>query len=68
MNGTTGIGFGIHRKGPLHVSMYYYLCVVKRMYMFEPTTDAPVILPSAAKIAMLATSVLATSVLATLGF
>jgi NADH-quinone oxidoreductase subunit N len=64
------------------ISMYYYLCVVKRMYMFEPTSDEPVLLPAPARIAMLACVLLvvligifqgpfvrmATSVLATLGF
>ena len=52
------------------------------MYMWEPTSDEPIVLPSAAKIAMLACVVLvvvigvyqgpfvkmATDVLATLGF
>ena len=64
------------------ISMYYYLCVIKRMYMFEPTTDAPIKLPSPTKVAMLACVVLivvigifqgpfvamAKSVVATLGF
>ena len=64
------------------ISMYYYLCVIKRMYMMEPVSDEPIHLPSAPKIAMLACIVLvvvigiyqgpfvkmATSVLATLGF
>ena len=62
--------------------MYYYLCVVKRMYMFEPTSDEPIKLASPAKVALLACVLLivvigifqgpfvdmATSVLATLGF
>ncbi len=64
------------------ISMYYYLCVIKRMYMFEPTTDAPIKMASPAKVAMLACVVLvvvigiyqgpflsmAHSVMATLGF
>jgi NADH-quinone oxidoreductase subunit N len=36
------------------VSMYYYLCVVKRMYMMEPTSDEPISMASPVKIALLA--------------
>ena len=64
------------------ISMYYYLCVIKRMYMFEPTSDAPIRMSSPVRVAMLACILLvvvigiyqgpfvkmATSVLATLGF
>ncbi len=63
------------------VSMYYYLCVVKRMYMMEPTDDRPIPVGAPAKVAILACAVLcvvigifqgpfvkmATSVLAALG-
>ena len=62
--------------------MYYCLCVVRRMYMFEPKSDAPIVLPAASKVALLACVLLivligiyqgpfvslATGVLATLWF
>ena len=40
------------------VSMYYYLCVIKRMYMFEATDDTPIVMPSAMKVALLASVIL----------
>jgi NADH-quinone oxidoreductase subunit N len=63
------------------VSMYYYLCVVKRMYMMEPTDDRPIPVGAPAKVAILTCAVLcvvigvfqgpfvrmATSVIAALG-
>jgi NADH-quinone oxidoreductase subunit N len=37
------------------ISMYYYLCVVKRMYMMEPPEDAePITLTAPVKVALLA--------------
>ena len=40
------------------ISMYYYLCVIKRMYMFKATDDTPIVMPSAMKVALLACVIL----------
>ena len=36
------------------ISMYYYLCVVKRMYIFEGKDDTPITLTTPVKAALLA--------------
>ena len=40
------------------ISMYYYLCVIKRMYVSEPTSDEPIVVPGAMKAALLVCIVL----------
>jgi NADH-quinone oxidoreductase subunit N len=35
------------------VSMYYYLCVVKRMYMMEPVSEEPIVMTSPVRVALL---------------
>jgi NADH-quinone oxidoreductase subunit N len=35
------------------ISMYYYLCVIKKMYVSEPTCDEPIAIPSGLKAALL---------------
>ena len=35
------------------ISMYYYLCVIKKMYVSEPTSDEPILIPQGLKVALL---------------
>ncbi len=52
-NGTVGVGLLIAAGLNVVIGLYFYLCVIKRIYMHEPTDDAPIPVPAGTRALLL---------------